>query len=503
MRFNKLLLFVFSFILVITLISLAEGLKEVSKIPDLSGSNESPSISANLDGDIMIIYRNSQRGVVYYYKDHSSGKWEGPKEIPNQNYPKSDYANIWWTDVEPTTDGVFHAFWSLRIHGGYYATFNPKTKKWSNPQKVVLGYVESPMLVVNPVTDDVVITWINRNGTAKNVIYRVKKKGSKNFSEPVNISKFKYSATNEFATFDEDGVLYISYKQDKLNEADDIMDKVAVINPDNDYKVDWVNELTWEYGGWHMLPAVGVVKKKGLLTFAWFQKKKYFYQPFEVVYNEKTKKYEVKFDNSNLDNQIFAQAPQRPNFEYHSKVLRRGTEELLVIYKDTGFAIKMIKYKDGEWINMDDPIDLCEEQPSAYTFDTYYAPNIGILSAWFTREDEASVYYSIYDYPFITIKSAVNVKVEKKVERSFFYEKYINYVTWENNPYNEKYKVNVVKYNLYRKLKTESISEYKKIAELDKDTLYYEDTDNSITSDYKYDYYVTCVDSEGRESKIE
>ncbi len=163
----------------------------------------------------------------------------------------------------------------------------------------------------------------------------------------------------------------------------------------------------------------------------------------------------------------------------------------------------MIKYKDGEWINMDDPIDLCEEQPSAYTFDTYYAPNIGILSAWFTREDEASVYYSIYDYPFITIKSAVNVKVEKKVERSFFYEKYINYVTWENNPYNEKYKVNVVKYNLYRKLKTESISEYKKIAELDKDTLYYEDTDNSITSDYKYDYYVTCVDSEGRESKIE
>lgn len=504
MKLKKIAIFLFILVVGIGfLLSEEEGLKEVNKIPDLPGSNESPSIAANLDGDIMIIYRNSNNGVAYYYKPHGSETWIGPDKIPNQTYPKSDYANIWWTDIEPTSDGVFHAFWSLRVHGGYYATFDPKTKKWSKPVKIALGYVESPMIVINPVNDDIVLTWINRNGTAKNVFVKIKKHNDSKFGETRNISKFKYSATNEFASFDEDGFLYIVYKQDKLNEADDIMVKLALFNPEDDYSVDWLNELTWEYPGWHMLPSVAVANKEGLISFAWYQKRKYYYQPFERKYNESKKKWEITFDNKNLENQVYAEAPRKPNFEYHSKVLRRGNDELLIIYKDTNFAIKMLKYKEGKFLNMDDPIDLCNDQPSAYTFDTYFAPNIGILSAWFTREDEASVYYSIYEYPIVSIKSAVNVKVEKKIERSFFYTKYINYITWENNPYNIDHKINVVQYNLYRKLKGEPITQYKKIAELSKDETHYEDASEKISSKFEYDYYVTCVDDKGKESKIE
>ncbi len=501
MKLKRIVILIFILMIGFSFLS-SEGLIEVKKVPDLPGSNESPSIAANLAGDIMIIYRNSNNGVVYYYKEHGSEKWIGPTKIPDQTYPKSDYANIWWTDIEPTSDGVFHAFWSLRIHGGYYATFNPSTKKWSKPVKVALGYVEGPKIVVNPVNDDIVITWINRNGTAKNVFVKVKKHGESNFGDYMNISKFKYSATNVFPSFDEEGFLYLAYKQDKLNEADDIMVKVALLNPNNDYKVEWNNELTWEFPGWHMLPSVGVVNKKGLISFAWYQKREYHYQPFERKYNDNTKKWEIVFDNKNLESQVYAEAPRKPNYEYHSKILRHGNDELLVIYKDTSFEIKMLKYKNGQWENLNNPIDLCNEQPSAYTFDSYMAPNIGILSTWFTREDEASIYYSIYDYPAILIKSAVNVKVEKKVERSFFFKEYINYVTWENNPYNIDNNVKVAKFYLYRKLKSEPVSKYTKIAETDKDTTFYEDTSKDIGADTKYDYYVTCVDEQGNESRI-
>jgi len=496
-------LFILLFAFLISPFVFAEGITEIKKIPDLAGSNESPSIAANMDGDIMIIYRNGNSGVIYYYREHDETKWIGPSVLPGQTYSKTDYANIWWTDVEPTSDGKFHAFWGLRVHGAYYASFDPATKKWSSLKKVANGYVESPIIKVNPLNDDVVILWIDRAGSAKNVMVRIKKHGSKDFDDKFNISKFRYSATNQYACFDEEGFLYIVYKQDKLNAADDLMIKLALLDSNNKYRLEWLNELTWEFPGWHMLPAADVIGKKGLLSFAWFQKRRYHYLPFERKYNENEKKWEIVFDNSNLENLYYAKAPRKPNFEYHSKVLKRGDEEYLVFYKDLGFSIKMLKYKDDEWENLDNPIDLCNKQASAYTFDVFMAPCIGVLSAWFNREDKASVYYSIYDYPMIVIfvESALNINVKKNVEKSFFYTGYINYLTWEDNPYNTENNINVVKYRIYRKLKSESITQYKLIKEIDKGTLYLEDKDNISANDL-YSYYVTCVDDEDNESLI-
>ena len=58
------------------------------------------------------------------------------------------------------------------------------------------------------------------------------------------------------------------------------------------------------------------------------------------------------------------------------------------------------------------------------------------------------------------------------------------------------------KYVIYRKLKTQGLDGYTKLAEVAPSVTTYEDTSASEAEDL-YDYYVTCVDESGNESAIE
>ena len=101
---------------------------------------------------------------------------------------------------------------------------------------------------------------------------------------------------------------------------------------------------------------------------------------------------------------------------------------------------------------------------------------------------------------FIRIKSAANLKVEKRVERGFFNGYTLNALTWEANPENAEMGLTVSAQRVYRKARAEDNTKWARIVELSGAALKYDD--RNVPSDSDYVYAVTCVDNKGNESAI-
>ena len=101
---------------------------------------------------------------------------------------------------------------------------------------------------------------------------------------------------------------------------------------------------------------------------------------------------------------------------------------------------------------------------------------------------------------FIRIKSAANLKVEKRVERGFFSGYTLNALTWEANPENAEMGLTVSAQRVYRKARAEDKTKWARIVELTGTVLKYDD--RNVPSDSDYVYAVTCVDDMGNESAI-
>ncbi len=101
---------------------------------------------------------------------------------------------------------------------------------------------------------------------------------------------------------------------------------------------------------------------------------------------------------------------------------------------------------------------------------------------------------------FPPVFSAVNVRAEKRIERSFFHGYTLYALTWEANPENAAHNVVISAQRVYRKARTEDDSKWVRITELPGTALKYEDL--NVRSDSDYVYAVTCVNDKGFESPI-
>ena len=96
----------------------------------------------------------------------------------------------------------------------------------------------------------------------------------------------------------------------------------------------------------------------------------------------------------------------------------------------------------------------------------------------------------------------LNVAVEILENKSFLRTEYINRVTWEENPLNVG-TFTITTYKIYRKQKGTPVAQYASIGESSVNTLSYDDRQFTSNQDAKnYDYTVTCVDDQGKESAI-
>ncbi len=485
---------------------LAENKLEVFKMPSdkLDGNNTVPSIAANKYGDIMVVFRNRYKGMMYYFKKHDSNNWVGPKEIPDEPYPVNVISGIDFSSMTVTSNGNFHLFWSVRKpgYGGYYCYFDVSKNSWSKPIKVKSGDLEWPKIFTNPTNDDLIFLYVqNVSGVGKDPCFFVKKKDG-TWIKPVNVAEFgvpgKASAADASGCFDEEGNLYFVYRTKSIYYEGKRKIGIALFN--REYKLDQRGEFTkGNLDGDLFLPSIGMYKGEGYVAFE-RNGAQYYGIPIKIkYYDDPNKKNYLDFNKDDFH----PLAPSPGWYDYHSRILVHG-DELLFIYKNENRAIKMLRYdfKTKEWLDdYKNPIDLSSDMPSHFVYNVFSDRKIGILAAWFTREEPTKVYFSIYHYPKYSIKSAIIESVERIYERSFFSSYFANKIIWKDNPENLENNIQIKEYRIYRRVPGE---EYMPIATVEAGNYSYIDVLNiSSPDENKFEYYVTTVDIDGNESEVE
>jgi hypothetical protein len=467
------------------------ALKVYQVTPDSdTTNNRCASIASNSKGDIMVVWRNSYRGMKYYFKKNAATTG-ALAEIPNEPYPESEGYKIQWTSVRATWDNVFHVVWcnSGPEGGGInYATFDPTTEQWTNPQKITSGWTEDVHLRVSPLNGDLALIWCWYNGGIKYIYVQFKMGGTGAWTNQQIISS-KW-ATNAMSSFDEEGYLYIAWKTDSA-DLKDLIPAFSMLKKDTNNTYKYLGKVIInDYHGWFFLPSVAVVEKKGILTAAYESMNNFSYFSFERTGDTITKIDAIK---------PVTASPRR--WDFNSIAMPYG-EEILYTYKTPSTGINMLKYKDGAFLN-EPAIDLNNNMGSYWLYDSQEDPNIGVLSAWSTWEEPNKIFYSVWENPILKVKNAILKSIPVKIVlRSFFRMRYIYPIVWENNPFNVEKQVVVTKFNVYRR-KAASSDNWTQIGSVPftTDTTEFSYADKDVTASSNFEYSVTCVDNLGNESK--
>jgi hypothetical protein len=423
--------------LILASVGILPAALHVYQVPDLAGGNEKPSIARNAQGDMLIVYRNNVDGAAFYYKRHD-GRTLGPGIIAGQPYEPFAKRNVFVTDIVADPAGNFHAVWNFDIHKGawgiYYAVFKIATESWSSPSRIVSGKIESPKLTINPLTNDLVLVYDCYLPGNKDVFLKVKTRAG--WQKEVDISydtqveappsgpsasraalaaraaddqtgiaapHGALAETNAWVAVDRsDGYVYIIWKADKWNVTESKWElQIVVTLYDPSYKRVWLGRVTHEYEGFHVLPTIAAINGKSMMAFAWQQEAGYYYINFVRDGNT------LVYDPSVLYDHRIAQCPITPHWEFFSYVVEHGNE-MMFVYKDPAKQTNLLRFTpDGKRLDKL-PIDLCDREPSLWPIDVFSDPEIGLLTVWATpREGDASIHYSIYDYPVTKISGTV------------------------------------------------------------------------------------------------
>ncbi len=398
----------------------------VYQVPDLPGGNEKPSIARNALGDMLIVYRNNVGGAAFYYRSHAGGTL-GPKIIDGQTYEQRAKENIVVTDIAVDPSGNFHTVWNFDIHAGawglYYAVFDITTERWSAPSRLESGKVEGPKLSINPLTNDLVLVYDSFLGSINKDIFIKIKTGagwqnevdlSHRTQEEATLARRKavpatsagddrtgiqaphgeLAETNPSVAIDEtDGYVYVTWKEDKWNEARakwELQIVVALLDPS--YNMVWFDRVTHDYEGYHVLPTIAAVNGRAMMAFAWPQEAGYYYIHFVRSGNA------LIYDPSVLFAHRIVQCPLVPHWEFYSSVVGHG-DKMMFVYKDIGKQTDLLRFTiDGKRVDTQ-PIDLCNHEPSLWPIDVFSDLEVGLLTVWATpRDGDASIHYSVYDY---------------------------------------------------------------------------------------------------------
>lgn len=489
--------FVFSFILLAMVLALGGQTIDRFQVPTVGAPGTSgvkcPSIATNSRGDLMVVFRNRDQSIMYYFIKKSNGA------VTQVRLPGAKDRDILWTSVVATGDDNFHAVWGVLIGdiGVFYASFDITSETWSTPLKLYSQYPEDQHLRVNPVNNDVVMCTVLRSvSLTKNVYVKFRKDGQTAWSDEINVSNIATgSATNPYVQFDEQGYLHVTWKEDRAPGIDELIVKVALIKKDASGTYTMVDNqwATSNYSGWHFLPSIAMIGTKGIITFMWQQQGGYYYLPYERSGDK------LVFNQNNVTKIV--DAPKLPHFLFHSKAIVHG-DEIMFTYLDMEHKLQLRRWKDGVWLDSQ-PITLENNEINKWPFNLWADPNIGLLATWYTEADngDGSSFYCIYNYPKPTIRPPVSVTFERAMERSLFHGYWMFGIKWADNPYNIEKKITVVKFNIYRRIHW-STGKWTLVGSVDGTVFSFGDK-NGVTASSDFEYAVTAVNEKNIESRIQ
>jgi hypothetical protein len=459
--------------------------------PDGSGGVKYPGIAANSRGDVMVVFRNKNRNMMYYFKKKGGGS-VGPEKIPG-TFEETIHSSH--CTLVATADDHFHAVWNsdLEPKGMFYSEFDIASERWGAITR--LSDVESryPLILLNPVNNDLAIVTILRFTGNDVVSVYFRRAGQGSWSSPLNISQGAWVNQSQ-GCFDEEGYLYLAYREELRSGEESYFVKVVLLKAGSDGQYQKVSshDVTRAYPGYHFLPSIAATSGKGMLTFVWTQKKSYYYVPFTRSGDTLT------YDAAKAI--AVADAPTKPWFRYYSKALAHG-DEIFYVYTDMQFTLNLLRWKDGQWLTPQ-PIALMNEPLNKFPFQVYAEPNFGFYTIWFWEAEKGDgvTSYCLYDLPKPRIGAPLAVKAEKVAERSFFHAIPAYSVTWAANPINAENDIVVVGYRVYRR--PAGGGSWTRVGQADKDTLRFVDV-NGVTAASDFVYGVSAVNDEDQESAIE
>jgi len=463
--------------------------------PSGSGGVKYPGIAANSRGDVMVVFRNKNNRMMYYFKKKNGGGTPSPVSIPD-SAPSTIHSS--GATLVASADDHFHTLWNSDAApsplGVYYAEFNIQTEQWGSVTRLSSVNSRDPLLLLNPVSGDLAAVTIRRfsNG-ADEVDVFIKKSGQSQWEEPINISQGAWVGHLQ-ACFDEEGYLYLAYREEMNSEEELYFIKAVLIKRGSggNYQKISSHDITRQSPGWHFLPSIAATGGKGIVTFVWTQKATYYHVPFQR--NGDT----LTFDGSHFIST--ASAPVNPWFRYYSKAIAHG-DEIFYVYTDNGFSLKMLRYKDGQWITPQ-PVQLMAEMLNKFPFQLYADPNSGVYTIWFWENDNGDgvTSYCLYNLPKPKIGAPVNVQALKTIERSFFHSIPVYVITWEANPLNTENNIAITAYKIYRR--TRSGGTWTLAGSVSGTTLKFVDK-TGITSASDFVYGVSAVNDKDQESPIQ
>jgi hypothetical protein len=450
-----------------------------------AGNYRHPGVAEDSKGNRLVIFRGTSGKAYDYVYCPKDGTWSTPKAIPNQpSLVTTNTANI---RVDSTDR--FHCAWEAAAKNAVYASFRDGV--WTTPITISTKgkYDIYPGLAVRS-NDDVLFTDTEILPRNKEIFIHVKGKNDSKFQTPFNLTRDKMASAESSIAVDSKDNSWVVWKSDYPLpgvEENLVVYLGMFLKNNKDGPIPWI--VCSPNPGWSFFPKVAVNSEDKVMTLV---SSAHTTNYVSRLYDPATKKLgELISLNIGLC--------KRPWHIFYSRLVSHGKDFYAAVMLPSRLLILMkFDEETNKWNTVAQVSNVNVEQWDMYSGYDH------ILIAWNSLKEPTSVFLTtvgVDPYSRIIIKSASNLTVVKKVERTFFHAYYLNELTWTANPDNTEKGINVVYQRIYRKLRSEDDSKWVQIAQV-AGTVYKYDDSNNITAASDYVYSVTCVDDQEHESSV-
>jgi hypothetical protein len=458
---------------------------QLTPIGDL-GNWRHPGVAEDSKGNRLVIFRGPEGTKYYYVYCLKNGTWSAPAAINNGVQPS--LVGSLYSYIEVDSSDRFHCQWE-NANAAVYASFRDGV--WTSPMKVAIRgkYDQTSGMTVD--SQDRVVSvacgvvgwdkelWITRKGT-----------NDANFSTPFNISRDgNVASTQPCVAVDSMDNAWVVWKSDHIygGMEENLVIYLAQFDGNTNADIgDWITVSTDP--GWSFLPQVAVNSEDKIMTLCststWGDYVSTFYDP--------ATKQLSRLIPLNVG---LVMAPWHTFF---SRMVAHG-KDFYAAVMDPGRTLWLMKFDqmNAKWERVAAVSHRGVEQFAMYSGYDH------LLIAYNSKEEPTSVSLttvSVDPFSKVKIKSASNLNVVKKIERTFFHAYYLNALTWSANPENTAKSITITAHRIYRKIRTEDDSKWTRISEVAGTVFGY--IDRNVPADSDYVYTVTCVDDRERESKV-